>query len=155
MRLCQCGGQVQQGQLTGNRESWSCKVCGRYEILKQGEKMNEEDVFSLADKAGLGFVKHADPKDIVKFKRFAALVAEREYERGVIDGRQIQMQSSVDKAVNAMTQPTYYIPNKDDRLWVGLTDEDKNEILLDAVRHGWNDRLIVEQIEAKLKEKNT
>ncbi len=117
--------------------------------------MNEEDVFSLADKAGLGFVKHADPKDIVKFKRFAALVAEREYERGVIDGRQIQMQSSVDKAVNAMTQPTYYIPNKDDRLWVGLTDEDKNEILLDAVRHGWNDRLIVEQIEAKLKEKNT
>ena len=27
-----------------------------------------------------------------------------EYERGVIDGRQIQMQSSVDKAVNAMSQ---------------------------------------------------
>ena len=27
-----------------------------------------------------------------------------EYERGVIDGRQMQMKSSVDKAVNAMTQ---------------------------------------------------
>ena len=42
----------------------------------------------------------------------------------------------------------------DDREWEGLTDEDKNEILVDAVRHGWNDRVIVEQIEAKLKEKN-
>ena len=42
--------------------------------------MNEEDVFSLADKAGLGFVKHADPKDIVKFKRFADLVASAERE---------------------------------------------------------------------------
>jgi hypothetical protein len=33
-----------------------------------------------------------------------------DYERGVIDGRQMQAQSSVDKAVNAMTQ----------RPWVGL-----------------------------------
>ena len=37
-----------------------------------------------------------------------------DYERGVIDGRQMQAQSSVDKAVNAMTQ----------RTWVGLTKED-------------------------------
>jgi len=36
-----------------------------------------------------------------------------DYERGFIDGMQKQMQSSVDKAVNAMTQPTYYIPSKD------------------------------------------
>jgi len=42
----------------------------------------------------------------------------------------------------------------DDREWEGLTNEDKNEILVDAVRHEWNDRVIVEQIEAKLKEKN-
>jgi hypothetical protein len=41
-----------------------------------------------------------------------------------------------------------------DREWEGLTEEDKNEILLDAIRHEWNDRVIVEQIEAKLKEKN-
>lgn len=41
-----------------------------------------------------------------------------------------------------------------DREWEGLTEEDKNEILVDAVRHNWNDRVIVEQIEAKLKEKN-
>jgi hypothetical protein len=36
-----------------------------------------------------------------------------EYERGFVDGMQKQMQSSVDKAVNAMAQ----------RKWVGLTDE--------------------------------
>lgn len=41
-----------------------------------------------------------------------------------------------------------------DREWEGLTKEDKNEILVDAVRHNWNDQVIVEQIEAKLKEKN-
>jgi len=37
-----------------------------------------------------------------------------DYKRGVIDGRQMQAQSSVDKAVNAMTQ----------RPWQGLTDDD-------------------------------
>ena len=42
-----------------------------------------------------------------------------------------------------------------ERGWVGLTEDDKNEILVDAVRHQWNDRVIVEQIEDKLKEKNT
>ena len=55
-------------------------------------------------------------------KRAAAQQPWREsasdYERGVIDGRQMQAQSSVDKAVNAMTQ----------RPWVGLTDEDWKEI---------------------------
>ena len=44
-----------------------------------------------------------------------------DYERGVIDGRQKQMQSSVDKAVNAMTQ----------RPWVGLTDEEIADYLGD------------------------
>ena len=38
----------------------------------------------------------------------------KEYERGFIDGMQKQMQSSVDKAVNAMSK----------REWVGLTDEE-------------------------------
>ena len=40
-----------------------------------------------------------------------------EYERGVIDGRQMQMKSSVDKAVNAMAQ----------RKWVGLEKSDMPE----------------------------
>ena len=47
------------------------------------------------------------------------------------------------------------VGQSDDREWEGLTNEDKNEILVDAIRHEWNDRVIVEQIEAKLKEKNT
>jgi hypothetical protein len=42
----------------------------------------------------------------------------------------------------------------DDREWEGLTEDDKNEILVDAIRHDWNDKVILEQIEAKLKEKN-
>jgi len=42
----------------------------------------------------------------------------------------------------------------DDREWEGLSKQDKNEILVDAVRHNWNDLVIVEQIEVKLKEKN-
>jgi hypothetical protein len=71
-----------------------------------------------------------------------------EYERGFIDGMQKQMQSSVDKAVNAMTQPTYYIPNKDERTWVGLTDIDYAGLPLEQVG-------LVRWAEAKLKEKNT
>ena len=49
----------------------------------------------------------------------------------------------------------YRFEHPPQRKWVGLTEEDKNEILVDAIRHEWNDKLIVEQIEAKLKEKNT
>ena len=60
-----------------------------------------------------------------------------EYERGVIDGRQIQMQSSVDKAVNAMS-----------RTWVGLTDEEIEQMGLS------NYIKVVRETEAKLKEKN-
>jgi hypothetical protein len=71
-----------------------------------------------------------------------------DYERGVIDGMQKQAQSSVDKAVNAMTQ----------RTWVGLTDAEVEGYW------DWEDfqtgagRLtifeMVRDIEAKLKEKN-
>jgi len=45
-----------------------------------------------------------------------------DYERGVICGRQMQAQSSVNKAVNAMTQ----------RKWVGLTPE---EVQFFALKH--------------------
>ena len=74
-----------------------------------------------------------------------------DYERGFVDGMQHQMQSSVDRAVNAMTQPTYYIPNKDEREWVGLTDEEKH-----AIRYShMTSAEFIEVIEAKLKDKNT
>ena len=73
---------------------------------------------------------------------------QRGYENGFIDGMQKQMQSSVDKAVNAMSQ----------RTWVGLTEEDRAEILS---RKWWDfeDEFDVDGFlrlaEAKLKEKNT
>jgi hypothetical protein len=62
-----------------------------------------------------------------------------QYERGFIDGMQKQMKSSVDRAVNAMGK----------KEWVGLTDEEKRQILLDDPID-W-----INTIEAKLKEKNT
>ena len=81
----------------------------------------------------------------------AAVQTLSEYERGFIDGMQKQMQSSVDKAVNAMSQPTYYIPSKDQRTWVGLTDEEMKELWENK---GWYVTMF-KAVEAKLKEKNT
>jgi hypothetical protein len=67
-----------------------------------------------------------------------------DYERGFVDGMQYQMQTSVDKAVNAMS-----------RTWVGLPDE---EILKfqDIVPNtlGYDLIQFAKAIEAKLKEKN-
>ena len=65
-----------------------------------------------------------------------------DYERGVIDGRQMQAQSSVDKAVNAMTQ----------RTWVGLTDEEISDI---AINNSPMVHEFARAVQAKLKEKNT
>ena len=79
--------------------------------------------------------------DSKKWDDCQPLYTHSDYERGFIDGMQKQMQSSVDKAVNAMSQ----------RTWVGLTDEDISEI----VRGTHNTGSFVRAIEAKLKEKNT
>ena len=62
-----------------------------------------------------------------------------DYERGFIDGMQKQMQSSVDKAVNAMTQ----------RTWVGLTEKEAEWCQAPSRKETWK------RMEAKLKEKNT
>ena len=75
---------------------------------------------------------------------------EKIYEDGFIAGMQKQMQSSVDKAVNAMAQ----------RPWVDLTDEEKdgkrvleNGLLFNAAEvQAW--KLGIDYAEAKLKEKN-
>jgi len=75
-----------------------------------------------------------------------ALKTKNEYERGFIDGMQKQMQSSVDKAVNAMGK----------REWVGLTedqiDELEKEFIGFSVPNIYN---FVQAIEAKLKARNT
>jgi hypothetical protein len=41
------------------------------------------------------------------------------------------------------------------RTWVGLTDEEHNEIVLFAVSGDWHDFEVINATEAKLKEKNT
>ena len=72
-----------------------------------------------------------------------------DYERGFIDGMMYQTQTTVNKAVNAMSK----------RTWVGLTDEEA------ALYWDWEDFQtgagrstifeMVRNIESKLKEKNT
>ena len=49
--------------------------------------MTHEEIFSLADKVGLGFIRHASDKDIEKFEGLIKLVAfnEREKVRGQIE----------------------------------------------------------------------
>ena len=88
-----------------------------------------------------------------------------DYERGFVDGMQHQMQSSVDRAVNAMTQPTYYIPSKDQRTWVELTDEEILDVNISTVTKVIDEPIVCDTdhniiqlakaIEAKIKEKNT
>jgi hypothetical protein len=79
-----------------------------------------------------------------------------DYERGFIDGMQKQAESSVDRAVNAMSR----------RTWVGLTDEEVDEIYTSVqleVNDHWDNGgttmmfplTLYKAIEAKLKEKNT
>ena len=67
-----------------------------------------------------------------------------DYERGFVDGMLKQAQSSVDKAVNSMSQ----------RTWVGLTNKEFAEILCDDRWQG-RPELMMLQVQAKLKENNT
>ena len=65
-----------------------------------------------------------------------------DYERGFIDGMMYQTQTTVNRAVDAMSK----------RTWVGLTDE---EIALIDWESLVTKKDCVRAIEAKLKEKNT
>lgn len=40
MRICKCGGIVEQHALTKGREAWTCRACGRYEIFKVIKELN-------------------------------------------------------------------------------------------------------------------
>jgi len=64
--------------------------------------------------ASATFEEHPTDPNRVILRKKPRLDQGADYERGFIDGMQYQMQSSVDKAVNAMS-----------RTWVGLTDEEK------------------------------
>ena len=129
--------------------------------FKAAQQQAEPVAWMVYTKDGQSVYVTDNPTDIQEAQRALPLyTTPPDYERGFIDGMQKQMQSSVDKAVNAMTQPTYYIPNKDERTWVGLTDA---EIWSAVDRIGTSDSDVnpyqilnnARAIEAKLKEKNT
>ena len=88
------------------------------------------------------FEDHPTDPDKVILRKKPRIDQGPDYERGFIDGMQYQMQSSVDKAVNAMAQ----------RTWVGLTDD---EIIKCTPTWGGSIEEVARAIEAKLKEKNT
>ena len=46
--------------------------------------MKREEVFDLAEKAGLGFVRHASEKDTEKFKQLAKLIGQH-YRQQMLD----------------------------------------------------------------------
>ena len=55
MRICKCGGIVGQHQLTNNREAWSCRSCGRYEIFDVIKELNGSKQWTtLKDSGTLG-----------------------------------------------------------------------------------------------------
>ena len=93
----------------------------------------------------LGSLNHSNP---IAALRQAIEQAEKqdrdEYERGFIDGMQKQMQSSVDKAVNAMSK----------REWVGLIQEDI-DIAFDDTQEGGGFNEFARAIEQTLRSKNT
>ena len=51
MIQCRCGGIVRQHELTNSREAWSCKQCGRYEVVeKVPAKLGENNACPMAGK---------------------------------------------------------------------------------------------------------
>ncbi len=71
-----------------------------------------------------------------------------DYERGFIDGMMYQTQTTVNRAVDAMSK----------RTWVGLTDEEITELhhkIKVRLMGAYKTEDIYRAIEAKLKEKNT
>lgn len=98
--------------------------------------------------ANATFEDHPTDPDKVILRKKPYLDKGADYEHGFIDGMQYQMQSSVDKAVNAMSQ----------RTWVGLTDEEIIDVIHPLVMADMPDQAtdyeIAKAIEAKLKEKN-
>jgi len=140
--------------------------------------MTKDEVLKLALDALEGFIPYLPLKDEAQCNRYdKAITALRlvidaqnmaskstykeqletkEYERGFIDGMQKQMQSSVDKAVNAMGKHE----------WAGLTEDEIHECFEECcnlkvvdpkggVRGSVNIFDVGRAIEAKLKEKNT
>ena len=89
-----------------------------------------------------------DAQNMASKSTYKEQLETKEYERGFIDGMQKQIQSSVDKAVNAMGK----------REWVGLTDEEKAQFVVAYYPSNWDRKTAVSLMndyEKYLKEKNT
>jgi hypothetical protein len=67
-----------------------------------------------------------------------------DYERGFIDGMMYQTQTTVNKAVDAMSR----------RTWVGLTEDERYKLWLTTPSETENRFAFAEAIEQALKEKN-
>ena len=49
MRICKCGGKITQHELTGNREAWNCRGCGRYEAINRVvDESNQIDIINTS-----------------------------------------------------------------------------------------------------------
>ena len=84
-----------------------------------------------------------------------------EYERGFVEGMQRQMQLHVNRVIKE--GPTAWrcqcgkpytvtcISSKPSKQWVGLTDEEVNELVARFKRYSY---VLLREVEAKLKEKN-
>ena len=92
------------------------------------------------------FEPHPTDPNLVVFKSRKLEFGQHasDYEQGFIDGMQKQMQSNVDRAVNAMGK----------REWVGLTVDEIAELVCN-LEDPENRIELGQKIEAKLKEKNT
>lgn len=67
MRICKCGGKITQHELTGNREAWHCRDCGRYEKVNRNDTIqpssadtqdNHEATFSCVTSKGELMCRH-------------------------------------------------------------------------------------------------
>jgi len=113
--------------------------------------LTHEELFSLADKVGLGFIRHASDKDIEKFEGLVKLVAFNEREAC----KECHLKDTVYDLLGDLKVANLKLSVRSQRTWVGLTDE---EILKhqDIVPNSYSLDLIefAQAIEAKLKEKN-
>jgi hypothetical protein len=128
----------------------------RFALVRELVKDPSLRVTDIARKTGYN-------KGHVSRLRKEAIKQGSDYERGVVDGMQRQMQSSVDKAINR--QPTKILgPNLEQvlnsagyykkREWLSLTDQEVWEAIDDVLEGGgWLD--VARTLEQAFKEKNT
>jgi len=118
--------------------------------------LKDEAQCNRYDKAITALRLVIDAQNMASKSTYKEQLETKEYERGFIDGMQKQMQSSVDKAVNAMGKHE----------WAGLTEDEIHECFEECcnlkvvdpkggVRGSVNIFDVGRAIEAKLKEKNT